>query len=543
MSLLKSSLFFAVGTFLSRISGLVRESVLGGVFGASLLLDSFLVAFRIPNLFREMLAEGALASAFTKVYSQVSEIDKTRATQLLVQTFYLFSLFSMLISVLGVIFAPYLVKAMSINLPPEYSEGFLRNATGLTRIVFPFLGIAMLGSIFMGALHQKGSFFTSAVSPICFNLGYILGALVLAGIFEEWSPPWMLENFGEPKIVGLAVGVMIGGFCQLLVQIYACKEKLENIDFGLFRRLPWSSDLKDVVKLMIPASIAAGAGPVNVFINTNFATSLGEGAVSWLSYAFRLLQLPIGLFGVAIGVAVLPSLSRMIASNGKVVNHEVTGKLLEALAMVAFLMMACFAFLLVNAEYVIALLFKHGAFSLQDTINTSEALFAYSFGILAYGMIKVMSSFYYAVERTKFAMKTAIIGIALNLIGNLLLVEKFRHVGLAYTSSLTLSFNAGFLVLGLYPYREHFSWAPIVRFIVLLLTGTVAAIVLQKIMITALGQFFIIELNKVDSIVVLSANGVLLVLSFAMIAKLIIGKSWKELGQSFRQLRKRSNKS
>ena len=532
-------MFFAIGTFLSRVSGLVRESVLGGVFGASLLLDSFLVAFRIPNLFREMLAEGALGSAFTKVYSQVSEVDKKRAMELLVQSIYLFTLVSIVLSALGVLAAPILVKFMSIDLPEGYRNEFVLNATGLTRIVFPFLGIAMLGSIFMGALHQKGSFFTSAVSPICFNLGYIFGALGLAGLFESWNPIWMREYFGEPKIVGLAVGVMIGGTAQLIVQAYACKDKLSGIDFKFLKRVPWSNDIKDILKLMIPASIAAGAGPINVFINTNFATSLGEGAVSWLSYAFRLLQLPIGLFGVAIGVAVLPTLSRKVAANNKKVSADVIHDLQQALGLVAFLMLACFAYLTVNSQSVITLLFKHGAFSLNDSLQTSNALFAYSFGILGYGLIKVLSSFYYAIERTSFAMKTAILGIAFNLLGNFLLVSKFGHVGLAVTSSVTLTLNSLFLIFGMWPYRRHFELSKIFRFLLQLCCGTLIAVVLQKVVGYYLELNGFSNVEKVDSIIILISNAIVLVLTFLLVAQRLSGRSFSDLKSTTLNLLKR----
>ncbi|SME88402.1 murein biosynthesis integral membrane protein MurJ [Pseudobacteriovorax antillogorgiicola] len=537
MSLAKSSLLFALGTFLSRISGLLRESVLGGVFGASVLLDAFLIAFRIPNLFREMLAEGALGSSFTKVYSQISEQDEGRARDLLIQGLYLFTLVSTVFCSLGVLLAPWLVQALTLDVDPSYRDALVTNATGLTRLVFPFLGLAMLSSIIMGALHQKGSFFISAASSISLNLGYILGALLLARWFQGWDLPWLRDSFGDPEIVGLAVGVMLGGFTQLVVQAWGCRERFQGFRTAILAKFPWSPDLKAVVSLMIPASIAAGAGPINVFINTNFATSLGEGAVSWLNFAFRLLQLPIGLFGVAIGVAVLPSLSRKIAQNNQEVGPDVMEQLEQGTGMVGFLMLACFAFLLVNRQEIVDLLFRYGAFSAFDVQQTSDALFAYSFGILAYGLIKVLTSFYYAVERTSYAMKTALLGIAFNFLGNYLLVERFEHVGLAATSSITLSLNATFLLLGLLPYRHMMSHKRNLRWLIWFMLATILAIGVQWGLSQFALQPYILPLGKVGKIISLLANGIVVALVFASLAKTLLGVPWSSLIRQMKGLR------
>lgn len=529
MSLAKHSILFTLGTLLSRLTGLLRESILGGVFGASVLLDAFLVAFRIPNLFREMLAEGALGSSFTKVYSQVRQRSAEEAAKLLFQGVYFFFLVSLVLCSLGILFSPELVKAMTLKADSVFSSQFIYNGIGLTRILFPFLGIAMLGSIFMGALHEKGSFFTSAVTPVLFNLGYIVGALILADLFESWNFNWVREYFGEPKIVGLAVGVLIGGLAQLLAQIYACRQQLSAFRLSFLRYFPMSDDLRAVIKLMIPAAIAAGAGPINVFINTNFATSLGEGAVSWLSYGFRLLQLPIGLFGVAIGVAVLPTLSRAVAKADGAVVQPVVKHLGEALALVGLLMMICFSYLVVNAEDIIQLLFRHGAFTQDDSLNTSQALFAYSFGILGYGLIKVLSSFYYAVDRTKFAMKVSILGIGFNLLGNYLLVDHYGHVGLAATSSVTLSFNAIFLMVGLWPYRHFIKYQIVCRYLLLLGLGTSLGIMAQLGVQQGIDTIAIGHAGKFQSLLKLFCTSGVLMLVVAVYLKTLLGVTWSEL--------------
>ncbi|MFW7378013.1 MAG: murein biosynthesis integral membrane protein MurJ [Oligoflexus sp.] len=520
MSVAKSSFLFAAGTLLSRISGLIRDMVVVGVFGASALLDAFLVAFRIPNLLREMLAEGALGSSFTKVYSELMEKDRARAQQVLVDCIWLFTLVSIIVCFLGIIFAPQLVGLMTLQVETAERPEFLHNTIGLTRLLFPYLGLMIISSVVMGALHQGGRFFLSAFAPVGFNLGFILGAWLLADLMAKWDSPWVREYLGEPRIVGLAIGVLLGGLAQLIMQGSSLAKLIFQKLPQAFGRRIWNEETRKVVKLMLPASIAASAGPINVFINTNFATSLGDGAVSWLNFAFRLLQLPIGLFGVAVGVAVLPALSRSLARTQGKVTGEASRYLQNATDLVAWLMMLCFAFILMNHQAIIALLFQHGKFTSADTLATSQALYAYSFGVLGYGLIKVFTSFYYAVERTDFAMKVSLFSIFVNFTGNYLLVERFGHIGLAWTSAITLSMNAIILALGMRSFHVKLEWKGLLRSLLCLGLAVVLSILFMGLASNVMAQWDLNLPLKIEAGLQLLINGLLLVLVFAGFAAL-----------------------
>ncbi len=447
MSLGKSSLLFAVGTFLSRLTGVLRESVLAGIFGANFLLDAFIVANRIPNLLRELLAEGALGASFTQVYATLKEDDAARARRFLLQSFQFFSLIIGVLCVLGMIFAPEIVKMMTLFSSQGVRHAqFSHDTVGLTRILFPFIAFMTVGAIASGALHQKGRFFLSAISSVALNLGYIIGAIVLSRALVQFGPEWIDTSLAERSVTGLALGVLLGGFCQTWIQLWGIRGE----QVSLFQRpqsVPWSQDIKKVCRLMGPMVIAGSAGQINVLVNTNFATALQEGSVTWLNFSFRVLQLPIGIFAVGLGIISLPALSRVIARKGT--KGDVAEKLQEALLLVTWLVVPCLCFLLLNALPVTQLLYQHGKFTSLDSQATADALYCYSFSLIAYGLLKVLSSYYYAVERTNYAMKVSLFSILVNFAANMFFVSSFGHKGLALSTSCTLTLNALFLVWGL----------------------------------------------------------------------------------------------
>lgn len=485
MSLAKSSFLFAVGTFLSRLTGVIRESVLAGIFGANILLDSFIVANRIPNLLRELLAEGALGASFTQVFANLKEKDDAqRARLFLIQSLQFFSLLIILICILGMIFAPQIVRAMTLfSTESIQHESFLHNTVGLTRILFPFIAFMTIGAIASGALHQKSRFFTSAISSVALNLGYIVGAVFFARVLVNYGPEWIDNSIADRSVVGLALGVLLGGFTQTFIQVVGVGSH-EWRGAKIPRTFPWSKDLKKVCTLMGPMIIAGSAGQINVLVNTNFATSLQEGAVTWLNFSFRVLQLPIGIFAVGVGVISLPALTRTIARNGS--SQEIGGKLQEALSLVSWLVVPCLCFTLLNSLAMTQLLYQHGKFSSVDTIATSEALFYYSFSLIAYGLLKVLTSYYYASERTKFAMKVSLISIGVNLCANFFFVSKLGHNGLALSTSCTLTLNALLLCLGLR--KDRLDWQISKLFKSLFLMS--AAFALAFVMQWALNFFF-----------------------------------------------------
>ncbi len=324
---------------------------------------------------------------------------------------------------------------------PDYNIYF-QNAVALTQLLFPYLAVVIVSSLIMGVLHEKGRYFITSISPILFNLGFIIGALFLGAVVDGFRPVLSYDAVIDSKLLGLAIGVVAGGLVQLCFQFYFIFLDRRDV-FKLFSGSKiFTEQFKTVLKIMMPASIAASTGPVNIFVNTNFATGLGEGVVTWLNYSFRLLQLPVGVFGVAIGVAVLPPLTREIKKGDGTINELVSSTFMSSIEAVLWIMASCSLFLYLESTNIISLLFGYGKFSLEDVVATSRALKCFSFAAVGYGLIKVMTSFYYALDKTKFAMYVSVLSIFVNFISNYYLSQKIGYVGLALTSSLTLSLNA-----------------------------------------------------------------------------------------------------
>ncbi|MCX6117442.1 MAG: murein biosynthesis integral membrane protein MurJ [Proteobacteria bacterium] len=448
MSIARSSLFFSAGTFLSRISGLIRDSVVSAVFGASVFLDAYNVANRIPNLLRELLAEGALGASFTKVYSQLSVTDEERAKKLLIDTIRLVTIISIAIVSLGIIFAKPLVFLTTSSKRPEDLELLRITATGLTQVIFPFIGFISLGAIFQSVLYQRNRFFLVAVSPILFNLSNILGALYFGKGIQHLLPPEWQSHFGNASIMGLAVGTTLGGMIQAGSQLAAIwSPALSELKFWP-RKFPWSIDTKKVALLMAPMVIAASAGQINFVVNINFSTSLQTGATTWLSNGFRMLQFPIGMFGVAIGAAVLPALSKTLAKTQGEFNTEANAQLKGAIELVLWLMVPCSLVLYFSSIDISRLLFQAGKYSANDAFQTGLTLRSYSLGLIGYGIGKVLNSYYYAIGRTKWPMIIGLISIGVNYGLNSYFIDIYQHQGIAMTASILTSFSAVLMLLG-----------------------------------------------------------------------------------------------
>ncbi len=448
--MLKKSLYFALGTLLSRMFGLVRESVIAGVFGATRSLDAFFIAFRLPNLLRELLAEGALGSSFTKVFSELWEQDRQRAIRLLHDALWCFSLLAAVMILTGIIAAPWLVESLTMMADGGIRGPFYQQCVSLTRLMFPFIGFMMLGSIVSGVLHQSGRFFYSAISPILLNLGFLCGALLFAGFLDSYAPLWVEQVFVDKKIAGLALGALLGGALQLSGQALGIWRRFLLPYAAVPRHMPWSKDLAKVLRLMGPMMIAGSAAQVNILVNTNFATSLEAGAVTWLTFAFRLVQLPIGLFAVGIGAVALPSLTRAaVRRQESGTSSELATELLRSIEWMLWLILPCLGFLLLNSPQIIVLLYQHGAFDQSAAEATAVALYYYSFGLVGYGLIKVLNSYYYAIGQTRYPMVLGLVGIGVNFALNSLLVLRYGHRGLAMTSSLVLLCNGCLLLVGI----------------------------------------------------------------------------------------------
>ncbi|CAG37128.1 murein biosynthesis integral membrane protein MurJ [Desulfotalea psychrophila] len=426
----RSAAVIGIAVLCSRLLGLVREQVFAGLFGAGFAYDSFVVAFRIPNLLRDLFGEGALSAAFVTVFSDYNtrkSLDQT--WQLASNILSFFAVALSLIVLLGIFCAAPLVDLLAPGF--ALTAGKSELTVTLTRIMLPFLVCISLAAVVMGILNTKGRFFVPAIASSFFNLGSIIGGTSLA---------YILPEYGYPAIAGMACGTLIGGLLQLAVQIpslyrlgFRYKPQLRITDPGLLR----------VLKLMVPATIGLSATQLNIFINTSFAASCGQGAVSWLNYAFRLVQLPIGLFGVALSIAMLPLLAQQ-ASLKKI--DEMKETMTSSLTMVFALTLPATFGLIFLSRPIIMLIFEHGAFTAADTMATAQTLGLYAVGLFAYSANKILVPAFYAINKTKYPVIASFIAVACNLIIINLTIDQFQHLAIALSTSVTMILNFIFLL-------------------------------------------------------------------------------------------------
>ncbi len=420
----------------SRVLGLIREQVFAGLFGAGFAYDAFVVAFRIPNLLRDLFAEGALSAAFVTVFSEYDTNRGPEATWRLASNVLIF--FAILISALTLA-GIYLADPIVNLLAPDFQNvaGKTALTVKLTRIMFPFLLFVSLGAVVMGILNTKGKFFIPALSSTFFNLGSIVGGLSLA---------WLFPYINQPAIAGMAWGTLIGGAMQLFMQI----PTLRKVGFRFrFNCNPADPGLRRILLLMLPATIGLSATQINIFINTNFAASCAEGSVSWLNYAFRLVQLPIGLFGVALSIAIMPVLAKQAAQKDL---ESLKQTFTSSLVLVFSLAIPATAGLILLAVPIIHLIFEHGAFTATDTLQTAAALTFYAYGLFAYSAIKVMVPVFYAIGNTKYPVIGSFLGVAANILIIFWVVDLFQHRGIALSTSCAMILN--FLFLGTVLHRK-----------------------------------------------------------------------------------------
>jgi putative peptidoglycan lipid II flippase len=430
----------------SRILGLVREQVFAIVFGAGRELDAFVTAFRIPNLLRDLFAEGALSAAFVTTFSQTLTRDGAAAA---------WRLANLVINSLLLVLGP--IVAVSMFWAPEIvrwiAPGFdaIPGKTALTvemtRIMFPFLLMVALAAVAMGVLNSRNVFGVPASASSFFNLGSIVGGLVCAYLL---APDFIRSAVGAgtdaavPRapdagraIVGMAVGTLIGGCLQFLVQVPA----LRGVGFR-YRPVLAARDpaLHQVLALMAPATVGAAAVQVNVLVNNNFASYLGDGAVSWLNVAFRFMQLPIGLFGVGVGVVTLPLISRRAAQGDTAAMRRTVSDGLE-LALLFAVPAACG--LVVLGTPIVGLIYEHGRFTATDTHAAAGALAGYAAGLAGYAGIKIVAPAFYALGDVRTPMRVSVISILVNYAANWFLVRglDFGHVGLALSTSAVATLN------------------------------------------------------------------------------------------------------
>lgn len=431
----------SIAVFASRILGLVREQVFAGFFGAGYAIDAFVVAYRIPNLLRDLLAEGALSTAFVTVFTDYDQrLGPERTWRLANNVLICLTFLVGTLILVGIFIAPHLVGLMA----PDYAliPGKLDLTALMTRIMFPFLPIISLAAVVMGILNTKGKFFIPSLASSFFNLGSIVAGVGLSLVAPK---------FGVHPIVGMACGTLIGGFLQLAVQV----PLLWRVGF----RPQWVLDFKDpgfqrILKLMLPAVVGLSATQINIFINTFYAASCAQGSVSWLNYAYRLVHLPMGLFGVALMVATLPVVSRHAATQDLPALKEAVQSSL-GLALLVTMPAACGLIFL--AKPIIALIYQHGHFTSLDTQQTAAALALYAVGLLAFTGVKIMVPVFYALNDTRVPVLGSFLTVAANLILINLTLATLQHRAIALSTSLSMIFNLVFLGAVLYRKVEGFQ--------------------------------------------------------------------------------------
>lgn len=432
-SVARSAGIVSIAVMFSRVLGLVRETIFARYFGAGFLYDAFIVGFRIPNLLRDLFAEGALSAAFVKVFTDYqlknSEKEAWRLASLI------FNGLAVVLSVLciaGILLSPLFVKLITYNYlgdpnhyyPPEKAA----LATTLMQIMFPFILLVALAALAMGVLNTKGRFGIPASASTAFNVVSIIFGLGIAfwlsgGVWERSVDKIVVpSDAAQWAIIGMSIGTLLGGAAQLLIQI----PSLFKVGFRFSLALSFTDPgVRRVMRLMGPAIIGTGAIQVKVLVDTVVASGI-EGGASWLSYAFRLMQFPIGVFGVAIGTAAIPALSRL-ASEENVVKFRST--LSDSTKLVLLLAIPSSCGLIVLSEPIISLIYQRGEFTAFDTNMTAWALIAYSVGLAAYAAIKVVSPAFYALDDAKTPMYISLASILVHVPASFGMMQLLSNVG------------------------------------------------------------------------------------------------------------------
>jgi putative peptidoglycan lipid II flippase len=414
----------------SRVLGLAREQIFAALFGGGAVMDAFTAAFRIPNLLRDLFAEGALSTAFITTFSKtmVREGDAS-AWRLADKIATLTVVVVGALCVLGMVFSTQLVGLLA----PGFAPPKALLTAELTRIMFPFILVVSLAALVMGMLNAKNIFGMPAMASSFFNIGSIVGGVGIGA--------WIDPQFGPRALIGLGIGTLIGGTLQLAVQL----PSLVRVGHRFRPDFAWRDPgVRSVLMLMVPSVIAASTTQVNVLINSIFASGLGDGPIFWLSSAFRLMQLPLGLFGVALGTVTLPLLSRLAAAGN---TNDFRAELSRGMRLGMLLTIPSTVGLMMLAEPIISVLYQHGRFDAYQAGEAAGALRCYAIGLAGYAALKVLVNAFYAIGRRKTPMMVSFLAIGLNLLFNWFFTFHlgWGHRGLAFSTGLVASCN--FLLL------------------------------------------------------------------------------------------------
>jgi putative peptidoglycan lipid II flippase len=471
----------------SRVLGLIREVVFAAMFGATRNMDAFLTAFRAPNMLRDLFAEGALSTAFVTTFSRrIATKGNQSAWDLASKVATLALIFMSAVSLLGVVFAPVLINILAPGFPLEKAELTVL----LTRIMFPFILLVSLAALVMGMLNARHVFGVPALASSFFNLGSIIGGVALCYWLDP-QPDWRHPHFGERGLIGLSIATLIGGLLQLAVQL----PSLRRVGFRFHFDFKWRDPgVRTILGMMGPAMIAASAVQVNVAVNSIFASGMGDGPITWLNIAFRLMQLPLGIFGVAVATVTLPLVSRSAAVGN---TDEFRSALAHSVRLVLLLTIPAAIGLIILAEPIIHLIYQHGRFTHEATIQTAAALRFYAIGLAGYSADKVLAPAFYALDKRHLPMFVSLTSIAVNFSLNWFFTFHLHlgHRGLALSTSLVAVTNFFFLYSMMRYYTGHLETGAMLKTIGKLL---VAGIGLAAICWLALTFFFAVRPHASD---------------------------------------------
>jgi putative peptidoglycan lipid II flippase len=427
----RSASVAGVATLTSRVLGLARDTVLAAVFGAGNEMDAFVVAFRIPNLVRELFAEGAMSAAFVPTFTKYLTLNgKAAAWKLGNNVLNALLVVTGLLVTLGFVATTPLVTAYA----GDYSAvpGKLGLTITLARVMLPFLTLAAIAAAVMGMLNSLRHYFVPALAPAAFNVATIACALLLTPV---------MPAIGQPRIMAIAIAAILGGLGQIAVQWPALRAEGFRYAPTLDRHDP---GLREVVMLMGPGTLGLAATQINLLVSTQLAVGLGTGAVSWLQYAFRLMNLPIGLFGVSIATAVLPAVARHAAIDDR---QAVSKTVARGITLMLMVNVPASVGLFLLATPIVQLLLERGHFLRADTVATAAAVQCYAIGLVGYSAARIAAPVFYALRRSGLAVLLSTITIVVNLALSLILVQWLGFRGLAVATSLAAIVHGGLSLL------------------------------------------------------------------------------------------------
>jgi putative peptidoglycan lipid II flippase len=505
MGLLRSAATVSSFTLLSRITGLIRDVLIARAFGAGPLTDAFWVAFRIPNLLRRLFAEGAFSQAFVPILGQLrSNAEHDDVRRLLDRVALLLTLAVMAVTALGIIAAPWVVSLMASGLRAAGRQTEFASAVWMTRMMFPYILCMSLVAFASGVLNTWSRYAVPAFTPILLNLSMIGASLFLVSAFDV-------------PIHALALGVMIGGVLQLGMQ-WAALARLGLLPrWGAGVAESWRDPIvRRVLRQMLPAILGVSVAQISLLINTNIATWLTPGSVTWLSFADRLMEFPTALLGVALGTVLLPSLSRAYARD----DHDGYSALLDwGLRLVLLLGLPAALGLALLSDALVATLLHYGAFGAHDVGQTRLAVMAYSVGLIGLLAIKILAPAFYARQDIRTPVKIAAASLVITQLLNIALVPTLAHAGLALSIGLGATVNAALLAITLRRrgvYRPRPGWASFV------LRALPAQIVLGSLLLLASARIDWVDLGSQPGARIAALAGVLAGVVLAYFATLAL---------------------